>query len=220
MVETKKILKVEAYTKTNKLIISTSDFIITENENELLPNHVLMKGSIDKLPRTGQHLWLIFYLVNGNRIQYESSVSLCTEFQLNIDMDNNYIELNERRRFYKIKIKIDATITAVTDKDNKIVSDNCVYACIEDINIGGFYIDGTDLKLNISDVISVKFKLKNKELLLTSKVLRIQNKGQKDEGYGCAFVGNKPKDDEVIAQFIHEIERERMFAIKKQLEKH
>jgi len=215
-----KILKVEAYTMTNKLIISSDDFSFSDtmsyHDYEI---NIVIKGEIKKLIKINKKIKIILYYINGNREQYITKVDLCTEYQLNAMLRGDGVILKERRRFYKIKVDKQATIINVMNEEKETIIEDEFPVRIKDINIGGVLIQCKDNSLKKGDYINLKMELCGSELVLFAKVLRIQRLENDIQGYGCSFINTKNKDEEIIAKYINQIQRERMDLIKLNLKK-
>ena len=220
MEDKSKILKVEAYTMTNKLIISSDDFSFSDtmsyHDYEI---NIVIKGEIKKLIKINKKIKIILYYINGNREQYITKVDLCTEYQLNAMLRGDGVILKERRRFYKIKVDKQATIINVMNEEKETIIEDEFPVRIKDINIGGVLIQCKDNSLKKGDYINLKMELCGSELVLFAKVLRIQRLENDIQGYGCSFINTKNKDEEIIAKYINQIQRERMDLIKLNLKK-
>ncbi len=218
-VDSKKVLKIEAYTMSNKLIVSSADFSVTNIDiRHKNMEQVVLKADIKNPVSASQKIKIIVYMLNGDRLQYTTSVDLCTTFQLNAMIDENFVILEERRRFYKVKVKLKAMVVLVSDEDKEIIVDKPFNVIIRDINIGGIYIESSNIRLKVNDIINIQLNLCDRDMVLCAKILRCQNVGMSNEGYGCSFINIKNSQEEQIAKYINKIQRERMDEIKVKLE--
>ena len=210
-----KVLKVEAYTMPNKLIISSETFscssLQTHRDDEVT---IVIKGDIKNPVKINKEIKVILYYINGNRIQYNTRVDLCTTYQLNALLRGDSVILEERRRYYKLKINLQAKIILVMNEQKEIILDEEVPVLIKDINIGGVFIECKGNQFKKDDYVNLDINLRGRKMVLLAKVLRIQELEDDNYGYGCCFIHIKMRHEEMIAQYINQIQRERMDEIK------
>lgn len=216
--EKNKIVKVEVYTLSNRLIISTDDFSVNHSGEQGLGLIILLKGNVVLQIHKGTKVKTVTYLVSGDRNAYDSIVSVSTEFQLNVNLVEEFGYLQERRRYYKIKKDIPAEIILVTSDDENVICDEPFNMMIKDINIGGVFILTGNVSLHVNEIITIKFSLMGKELVLFARILRVQ-KSEDGFGYGCSFIKVKNTSEEIIAQYINMIQRQSLDEIKTKISK-
>lgn len=205
---------------SNKLIISSDTFSFSDKQsysgNETF---IVIKGDIKEPVKINRIIKVVLYYVSGDRVQYTTNANLCTTYQLNAMLSGESVLLEERRRFYKLKITMCATVINVMNEDREVIDEEEFPVLIKDINIGGVFIECKNNKFNINDYINIKIKLCNCEMILFAKVLRTQRVEDNVEGFGCCFINIRNRHEEIIAKYINQIQRERMDQIKLNLEK-
>lgn len=218
MIDKKKIIKVDVYSFNNELIVSSEIFNIMPIDHIDEQFSVIIKNvNLPEIPMNTP-VKVIFYYINGDRVKYDTRIDVCTEFQLNVTVGTASTLLEERRRFYKLATDLDASIAIMTRGEEDTVFDNPVSAKIKNINIGGVFLEST-YDFRVGDIIVLKFNVLGIELALSSKILRIQKKDNHVEGYGCQFLKLKNREEEILARYINNVQRESLDKIKNILSK-
>ncbi len=215
MLDKRKIIKVEVYTFKKGLILSSYVFNVYKEElHNKMQYQIVIKGidipSIDK----GTQVQVVFYYINGDRVKYDTTVDVCTEFQLNVTVGENSTLLEERRRYYKIDTDLNATIALMTRNGEVTVFEQTVFARFKNINIGGVFME-CNYEFEVNDIIVLSFKVLKKELNLNTKILRIHKNEKEIEGYGCSFLSLKPTQEELLARYVQQTQLDRIDNIKK-----
>ena len=91
--------------------------------------------------------------------------------------------------------------------------DTPVSAKIKNINIGGVFLECA-YDFRSGDIIVLSFNALGTELDLSSKILRIQKTDKQVEGYGCQFIKLKNREEEILARYINNVQRESLDIIK------
>lgn len=213
----KKIIKVDIFSISKGLLVSSDNFNISRSFKDGSDSYaVMVKSPKVVLVKKGTPVQVILYYVNGDRVKYDTAVDVCTEYQLNATIGTQNTVLEERRRYYKLDTDLKASIALLSSGGEDVVFDNPVMSKIKNINIGGVFIQcRTNFKMH--DTIFLSFNVLGEELNLPAEVLRIQRKGKVIEGYGCAFVKLKTKEEEILARYINMVQRESLDIIKKKL---
>lgn len=208
MVNKEKIVKVEAYTETGSLIVSTKTFEFPRDFFSLKNTEfVILKGKMERFIEISEKIDVIFFYLNGTRIMYHTEVDVCTEFQLNFHLGTKYTVLEERRQSYKIDTDIIGKILFYIRDDETVQFDRPLNVAFRNINLGGVFIVATEFEFRVGDLFSLRF-LDNPPIEVQTEVLRKQHRsedGQLD-GYGCRFVELSHTDEERIARFIFELQ--------------
>lgn len=206
MLNQSKINKVDILTLGNTRImtLNANQFTIPLG-TEKNGNQIIIKGR--EIPEIAQNspLYLIMYMRSGERIRYSAKVSLSTPFQLNILVSLGDIEvLKERRRFYKVDTNLPCKVTGILRNKVPINLENEQSASIGNMNIGGIFLETSDLQLEKEDLIYLRINLDNSITNVLAKVLRSQfNAAGELIGYGCEFVDISPQNEELFAKFIY-----------------
>ena len=213
MIDKRKIIKVDVYSFNNGLIVSSETFNVmpVDHKDELF-SVMIKNANIPEIPKNTP-VEVVFYYINGDRVKYNTKIDVCTEFQLNVTVGTASTVLEERRRFYKLATDLDAGIAIMTRGDEDTVFDNPVSAKIKNINIGGVFLECA-YDFRVGDIIVLIFNALGTELDLSSKILRIQKTDKQIEGYGCQFIKLKNREEEILARYINNVQRESLDIIK------
>ena len=218
MIDKRKIIKVDVYSFNRGLIISSDDFNILHIEdaaNQLVS--VVIKGNnVREIPK-GTQVEVVFYYVNGDRVKYDTTIDVCTQYQVNVTVGNNSTMLEERRRFYKLETDLNASIAMLTRGEEDNVFDEPIYAKIKNINIGGVFLE-CNRDFRKRDIISISFKILGKEIDLSAEILRVQKYKGNIDGYGCSFLKLRNCEEEIIARYINKVQRETIDIIKNKIQ--
>ncbi len=213
MIDKRKIIKVDVYSFKNGLIVSSETFNVmpVDHKDELF-SVMIKSANIPEIPKNTP-VEVVFYYINGDRVKYNTKIDVCTEFQLNVTVGTASTVLEERRRFYKLATDLDASISIMTRGEEDTVFDTPVSAKIKNINIGGVFLECA-YDFRAGDIIVLSFNAFGTELDLSSKILRIQKTDNKVEGYGCQFIKLKNREEEILARYINNVQRESLDIIK------
>ena len=213
MIDKRKIIKVDVYSFKNGLIVSSETFNVmpVDHKDELF-SVMIKSANIPEIPKNTP-VEVVFYYINGDRVKYNTKIDVCTEFQLNVTVGTASTVLEERRRFYKLATDLDASISIMTRGEEDTVFDTPVSAKIKNINIGGVFLECA-YDFRSGDIIVLSFNAFGTELDLSSKILRIQKTDKQVEGYGCQFIKLKNREEEILARYINNVQRESLDIIK------
>lgn len=214
MLDKRKIIKVEVYTIKKGLILSSYIFNINKEEfHNRTQYQIVIKAPDIPDVQMGTQVQVVFYYINGDRVKYDTTVDVCTEFQLNVTVGEKSTLLEERRRYYKVETDLNATIALMTRNGEDSVFDQPLYSRVKNINIGGVFLE-CNYEFEVGDVIVLSFKMLRKEMNLPTRILRIQKEGSEIEGYGCSFLSLKPAQEEILARYVHQIQLDKIDNIK------
>jgi c-di-GMP-binding flagellar brake protein YcgR len=160
----------------------------------------------------------------GDRIKYFCQVDFSSANQLNITLSPERAkQLEERRRFYKIKTAINCRVSELT-RDGSVEHYNPnLYGKIYDINLGGVFIAvETAERYKNGDILSFSAILNESKLEASAKVLRVKTtqEGQL-EGYGCSFTTVDNHMEAMVSAYVNylQIEERRMELEREKLAK-
>ncbi len=215
IVDKKKIIKVDVFSFSKGLVVSSDDFNVSEAEqNGALT--IIIKGQNIISVSKNTPVEVVFYYINGDRVKYDTQVDVCTDFQINVTIGVQSTLLEERRRFYKLETDLNASIILTIKDNEEMVFERPILSKIKNLNIGGVFLECKS-KFKIADIIAIKFKVLEEELNLAVKILRIQNRENGTKGYGCSFVGLITREEEILARYINSIQRNQLDSIKKKI---
>ncbi len=217
MLDKKKIIKIDIYTSGRLLV---SSYLFNISEEIVFGRHcdlVVVKGSNIRQVDKGTPAEAVLYCINGDRVKYDTRIDVCTEFQVNVTLGENYSLLEERRRFYKLETDLSAKISLLTRDDEEITFEQPVFAKFKNINIGGVFLCCSSYEFQQSDTIMLSFQVLGKDMDIPAKILRVQKRDDKIDGYGCSFLKPKTWQEEVLARYIHKIQCDQMDTIKNKI---
>lgn len=202
MVNKKRLIKAELYDMNGNLVISASRLEFPKDYFGVRDTEfVVFRGSnIEQVP-TGTAVSAIFYYQNGTRMRYLTQVDLCTDYQVNIHVGNNYEVMEERRQSIKTETDAPCQLTQHTSGDKTTILMPPAHGRILNINLGGIFLV-TSFSLEPDDLIDIVFL--DSQLEVECKVLRSQDvnfSGQK--GYGCQFTNLAYTQEEAISRYIY-----------------
>jgi len=211
---TDRIKNIQIFNQNNEMILEVKknySFPVKYEKGRAVDNILMIKGK--KLPELsrGAVVDVIINTKSGDRVKYFCQVSLSTGFQINLTLNvERARQLEERRRYHKIKTAINCRIVDVTRGGELTVFNPNLYGKIYDINLGGIFvsIDTNDVYKK-GDMISFTVVLAEKRLEASANVLRVQT-DDNDEvvGYGCAFAALPEYQEEMISSYINYIQME------------
>lgn len=207
-----KIIRVDVLDNKGKVILSADKgFVVPNNMHGDEDSIVMIKGK--NLPEF-EHNRLVSVVTTtkgGDRIKYSGAVSVSLDTQLNIKLLNtggNQV-LEERRRYYKLKITEKGRALFYIRDEKTIRYDVPLTIDIFDINVGGIFMKVDD-ELMVDDLVCVELDLfEEYPLNAAARVLRIQYEDDGSiEGYGCEFQGLTASQEDYVSRYIYKIQSE------------
>lgn len=210
MVNKDKISRVLVYDSKGKLLISTKSVFFPKDFFKIKGKDlVMLKGSDFPLISKGENVEIIFEYINGNRVKYDTTIDLCTEYQVNFHAGQGEV-LAERRRSFKVSVDFNGQSPFYIRGEEMYAFDDPIMLHFVNINLGGVYFN-SDAEFEKGDQVMLNFL--DGEMQLLAEILRVQkNEEGNIDGYGCRFLDVNQAQEERLARFIFEcqlLERER-----------
>ncbi|MBQ3162523.1 MAG: PilZ domain-containing protein [Oscillospiraceae bacterium] len=210
MINKDKISRVLVYDANGKLLISTKSVFFPKDFFKLKGKDlVMLKGSDFPLISKGENVEVIFEYTNGNRVKYDTTIDLCTEYQVNFHAGQGEM-LAERRRSFKVSVDFNGLSPFYIRGEEMYAFDDPIMLHFVNINLGGVYFS-SDAEFEKGDQVMLNFL--DGEMQLLAEILRVQkNEEGGIDGYGCRFLDINQTQEERLARFIFEcqlLERER-----------
>lgn len=210
MINKDKISRVLVYSSNGKLLISTKSVYFPKDFFKLRGQDlVMLKGADFPLISKGEPVEIIFEYVNGNRVKYNTTIDLCTEYQVNFHVGEGEV-LKERRRSFKVSVDFDGLSPFYIRGEEMLTFDDPIILHFVNLNLGGAYFK-SESEFECGDQVMLNFM--DGDMQLLAEVLRVQRNDDGDiDGYGCRFLDVSQTQEERLARFIFEcqlLERER-----------
>ncbi len=207
-----KIIKVDVLDEKGILIISAEKgFVVPNNIAADEDGIIMIKGK--NLPEFERNtiVSVVTTSKGGDRIRYTCAVTVSLDTQLNMKvMRNNDTQLlEERRRYYKLKINEKGRALFYIRDEKTIRYDVPLDITVLDINVGGIFMT-VDYEFLVDDLICVEIDLfEEYPLNAAARVLRIQRDTEGGiTGYGCEFQGLTAAQEDYIGRFIYKVQSE------------
>lgn len=210
MINKDKISRVLVYDSKGKLMISTKSVFFPKDFFKIKGKDlVMLKGTDFPLISKGENIEVIFEYINGNRVKYNTTVDLCTEYQVNFHVGQGEI-LEERRRSFKVSVDFNGLSPFYIRGEEMYAFDDPIMLHFVNINLGGVYFN-SESEFETGDQVMLNFL--DGEMQLLAEILRVQkNEEGGIDGYGCRFLDVNQTQEERLARFIFDcqvLERER-----------
>ena len=210
MINKDKISRVLVYDSKGKLLISTKSVFFPKDFFKIKGKDlVMLKGSDFPLISKGENVEIIFEYINGNRVKYDTTIDLCTEYQVNFHAGQGEV-LAERRRSFKVSVDFNGHSPFYIRGEEMYAFDDPIMLHFVNINLGGVYFN-SDAEFEKGDQVMLNFL--DGEMQLLAEILRVQKNDEGNiDGYGCRFLDVNQAQEERLARFIFEcqlLERER-----------
>ncbi len=210
MINKDKISRVLVYDAKGKLIISTKSVFFPKDFFKLKGKElVMLKGSDFPLISKGENIEVVFEYLNGTRIKYDTTIDLCTEYQINFHVGQGEV-LEERRRSFKVSVDFNGLSPFFIRGEEMYAFDDPIMLHFVNINLGGVYFSSNS-EFEKGDQVMLNFL--DGEMQLLAEILRVQKNDEgKIDGYGCRFLEVNQAQEERLARFIFDcqvLERER-----------
>jgi c-di-GMP-binding flagellar brake protein YcgR len=225
MKASKNIKSIQIFNQNNDLIYECTkhfSFPVKYVDNKPVDNVLMIKDkNLPELHR-GAIVDVIINTRSGDRVKYFCQVDFSSNNQLNITLSPERARnLEERRRFFKIKTAINCRVVDLTRDGSTVTYKPHLYGKIYDINLGGVLIKAETAEAYKSgDILTFTTILGNNKLEASAKILRINTaKDGEISGYGCAFVSVDNAQEAMISSYVNylqieerrlELEREKL----------
>ena len=206
-----KIIKVELLDEKGKNIFTAEKNFVLQKNMDDDDSIVIFKGK--NLPGV-EHNTIVSIVTTtkaNDRIRYTGAVSMSMDTQLNVKiLKNNETQvLQERRRFFKIKINEKGRVLFYVRGEKTVRYDEPPEISVLDINVGGIFFSSDDEFME-GDIVCVDIDLFSDNPLNTAvKILRVQrNEDGTIKGYGCLFESLTGAQEDMIGRFIMKVQSE------------
>ena len=208
-----KIIRVDVLDEKGALIHSAEKGFVVPNNAAADDDAIIMiKGK--GLPELERNTIVSAVTTNksGDRVKYVCAVTVSLATQLNIKIlrNNETHILEERRRFYKLKIKEKGRALFYIRDEKTIRFDEPVPIEIRDINVGGVFLSAKKSEFMVDDLVCIELDLfEEYPLNAAARVLRVQRDNNGEiEGYGCEFQGLTAAQEDYVGRFVYKIQSE------------
>lgn len=201
-----KIVKIEVFGDKGALLVSTDGGFLFPKDIDSDDSILIIKGR--DLPELDKdvEVTVIAYSKAGDRIKYLGKIAMAHDRQMNISFrkTNSSQVLEERRRYFKIKVTIPGRALFLIRDEKTIRFDEPAVIEIQDINVGGIFLK-SEYEFLKDDCVCVDIGLNDVYRLNTmARVLRVQYGADKElAGYGCAFESLTAAQEDAIGKFIN-----------------
>ncbi len=211
MFSSNKIIKVEILDKNGMIAVtSEKNFVFPKNIESGDESILMVKGKeLREFPKD-ERVHVIATTKAGDRIKYPGQITISLDTQLNVKILKNRETqvLEERRRYFKIKVNEKGRLLFVVRDDETHRYEEPVPIHIHDINIGGVFMSCAPEVLQEGDVVCIDIDLFiDYRLNAIAKVLRVQRYPDGEiKGYGCEFQGLTASQEDYIGKFIYKVQ--------------
>lgn len=207
-----KVIKVELLDDKGKLIFTAEkNFVLPKNMDDD-DSIVIFKGkNLPDLERNAI-VSVVTTTKANDRIRYTGAVSMSMDTQLNVKIlkNNETKVLQERRRYFKIKINEKGRALFYVRGEKTVRYDEPPEISVLDINVGGIFFSCETEEYVEGDLVCVDIDLFIDCPLNTAvKILRVQrNEDGSIKGYGCLFESLTGAQEDYIGRFIIKVQSE------------
>lgn len=210
-----KVIKVDVLDETEKLLVSSEkNFVFPKNLNSDEDSILIIKGK--DLPELdhNQIVSIVSTTKSNDRIKYTGAVTVSMDRQMNIKIlqNSNTKLLEERRRFFKMKVNEKGRALFYVRSEKTVRFDEPAQISIDDINVGGIFMKVADDSREFleDDLVCVELDLfVDYPLNAAVRILRVQRDSEGViKGYGCEFQGLTAAQEDYISKFIYKTQTE------------
>lgn len=206
-----KIVKIEILNKSGAVLITAEKgFTLPKNIESSEDSILILKGKNLRELERGQQVSVVTTSKAGDRVMNAGVVEMSFDSQLNIKFIKGGAQaLQERRRYFKIKVKEKGRALFVLRDEETIRFDEPYPIEVQDINIGGIFMK-MDYECEREDMVCVEIDLfVDYKLNAMVHILRVQ----RDEdgnitGYGCEFQALTAAQEDYIGKYINKVQLE------------
>lgn len=207
-----KVIKVEVIDERGKILVESEKGFTLPRDMSESDAIVIIKGKdLPELDRN-EIVSVVTTSKSADRVMYHGAVSMSIDTQMNIRLlqSGDMMLLQERRRFFKIKVNESGRALFFVRDEKTIRFDEPLEIAVRDINVGGMFMICADYEFMEEDLICFDIDLRtNEPLNAAARVLRVQrNSDGVITGYGCEFQGLTASQEDKIGRFILKVQTE------------
>lgn len=211
MLFSNKIIKVEVLELNGGVALSVEkNFVFPKNLDSDDDSILIIKGKGLAEFEWNKQVYVVTTLKSGERIKYAGTVTVSLGTQLNIKLAKSARTelLEERRRYFKIKVKEKGRALFFIRGEDTYRLDEPVPIEIADINIGGIFMNSPDYTFSEDDLVCVEVDLfVDYKLNAMVRILRAQKMPDGEiRGYGCEFQGLTASQEDYIGRYIYKVQ--------------
>ena len=202
-----KIVKIEILSQNGSLLASAErNFVFPKNIDSNEESIIIIKGKgLPELDR-GTRVMIIAYSKAGDRIKYAGDISMSHDLQMNVSVlkSGSTQVLEERRRYFKIKVKLSGRALFVVRDEETIRFEEPAAIGVNDINVGGIFMTCGEA-FQKDDCVCVDIGLMDNYRINTmAHILRVQKNDDGEVlGYGCSFDSLTAAQEDAIGRYIN-----------------
>lgn len=202
-----KIVKTEVLAQNGSLMVSAErNFVFPKNLDSREDSILIIKGKgLPELDR-GTRVEIISYSKAGDRIKYAGEIAMSHELQMNVLIlkSGNTQVLEERRRYFKIKVSLSGRALFLIRDEDTIRFEEPADIGVNDINVGGIFMT-SGFEFRKDDCVCVDIELMDNYSLNTmAHILRVQRIDEGEIlGYGCSFENLTAAQEDAIGKYIN-----------------
>lgn len=213
MLFSNKIIKIEILDASGSVALTVEKgFVFPKNLDSDDDSILIIKGKKLREFVRNEQLGIVTTLRSGERIKYSGVVSVSLDTQLNLKiMKTARTEmLEERRRYFKIKVQEKGRALFFIRGEDTYRLEEPALIEIADINIGGIFMVSPEQTFSQDDLVCVEIDLfVDYKLNAMARVLRVQRTPEGDiKGYGCEFQGLTASQEDYIGRYIYKVQSE------------
>lgn len=209
-----KVIRVDVLDdKGNIILTSEKGFVLPQSMSSDDDAIIKIKGR--GLPELDRNtiVSVVTTTKSADRIQYAGAVAVSMDTQMNIRLlrTGDTQLLQERRRFFKVKVHENGRALFFVRDEKTIRFDVPLDIAVSDINVGGVFVMCLDYEFMEGDLICMDIDLfADVPLNAAAQVLRVQRDTDGSiVGYGCEFQGLTAAQEDEIGRFILKVQSEK-----------
>lgn len=205
-----KVIKVEVLDDRGKVLVtSEKGFVLPRDMSDSDAIVIIKEKGLPELERN-RIVSVVTTTKSADRVMYHGAVSMSIDTQMNIRLlQAGEMELlQERRRFFKIKVDEGGRVLFFVRDEKTVRFDEPLYISVRDINVGGVFIMCGEYEFMLGDLLCFDIDLgTDVPLNAAARVLRVQRNADGEiTGYGCEFQGLTGSQEDAIGRFILKVQ--------------
>ena len=207
-----KVIKVDVLDDNGKILVTSEKGFTLPKDMAGEDPIVIIKGrNLPEFERN-QIVSVVTTSKSADRVMHRGAVSMSMETQLNIRLlrAGDTQILQERRRFFKIKVNEGGRALFFVREEKTVRFDEPLEISIIDINVGGMFMMCYGCEFLVDDLICFDIDLRmGAPMNAAARVLRVQRDSEGViTGYGCEFQGLTASQEDIIGRFIMKVQSE------------
>lgn len=204
MIDIRKVVRAEVLFNGQKMMETEAPVFAKDYFERKNVEIFVIKGENLPVLHIGDSVNVIFYCLNGTRIEYIAGVNISTDMQISMEIHGDGTVLPERRNAFKIQTTLTGSVIMYIREMKNTMFKEKLNIKVHNLSIGGMLFSSV-FEFEYFDRVLVT--IIKPELVLLAEIIRIEP-GDNRFNYGCKFHNLSRLDEGILSRYINQCQLE------------